>query len=77
VVLAQPFPFINPEAALYTEGESEKEHAQKEEKEDAAICKYTEMCKGGKIPSISGDIHPTATGHKAIGKLMVAAYEGA
>lgn len=82
VVVAQPFPLINPEATLYTEGESQKEFEQKIKKENAAICKYTEMCpeeegKKGKNPSaIHGDIHPTKAGYTAIGKLMVAAYEG-
>jgi lysophospholipase L1-like esterase len=74
VVLAQPFAKFNPEAALYTEGETEKENAQKLKKENSAICKYTEMCNGTKIPAASGDIHPTAKGYKTIGKLMVEAF---
>ena len=76
VELAQPFNVLNPEAALYKEGETAKEKEQKDKKEAKAICKYTEMCvtTGGKVPSASGDIHPTAKGYKTIGKLMVEAF---
>lgn len=74
IVLAQPFPVFNPEAAAYTEGETSKEHAKKEKEEDSTLCKYTEMCLGGKAPVEEGDIHPTAKGYKAIGKLMVTAF---
>ena len=73
VVVAQPFPKINPEAALYTEGETSKETEKKLKKEEKAICKYTEMCPGG-FPSSGGDIHPTEKGYKAIAKLMEEAY---
>jgi lysophospholipase L1-like esterase len=73
IKIAQPFPVINPEGALFHEGETEKENAQKRKKETAAICKYTEMCKE-KIVKVSGDIHPTKAGYTAIGKLMVAAF---
>jgi lysophospholipase L1-like esterase len=74
VKIAQPFPLINPEAALYTEGETAKETEKKTQLEEAAICKYTEMCEGGKFPSSSGDIHPTKSGYTKIGKLMVEAF---
>jgi lysophospholipase L1-like esterase len=76
VKLAQPFSVINPEAAAFTEGETAKETEKKQKMEVKAICKYTEMCvtTGGKVPSTSGDIHPTEKGYKAIGKLMVAAF---
>jgi lysophospholipase L1-like esterase len=74
IKLAQPFAVINPEAALFTEGETEKETAKKQKKEASAICKYTEMCNGTKVPSSSGDIHPTEKGYKAIGKLMTEAF---
>jgi lysophospholipase L1-like esterase len=75
VKLAQPFPLINPEAGAFVEGETEKEKVKKEKTEDAAICKYTEMCGGAKAPkAVGGDIHPTAKGYQAIGKLMVAAF---
>ncbi|MHB8532551.1 MAG: hypothetical protein ACYDC2_07510 [Solirubrobacteraceae bacterium] len=74
VELAQPFTLINPEAANYKEGETAKEKAKKEKKEVKAICKYTEMCGANPAPTPSGDIHPTALGYKAIGKLMVKAF---
>jgi lysophospholipase L1-like esterase len=75
VVVAQPFPLVNPEAPLYTESETAKEKEQKIKKESAAICKYTEMCGTGKIPlAVGGDIHPTAKGYKAMGKLLVTAF---
>jgi lysophospholipase L1-like esterase len=72
VVLAQPFPLINPEAAA--EPKEEKEVNKDLKKEESAICKYTEMCNGGKIPSPSGDIHPTEKGYKKIAKLMDEAW---
>jgi lysophospholipase L1-like esterase len=72
VVLAQPFPLINPEATA--EPKEEKEATKDLKKEEAAICKYTEMCNGGKVPSPSGDIHPTEKGYKKIGKLMEEAW---
>jgi lysophospholipase L1-like esterase len=76
IKLAQPFAVINPEAGAFVEGESAKEKAKKEKKEVKAICKYTEMCvtTEGKVPSTSGDIHPTEKGYKAIGKLMYEAF---
>lgn len=67
VELAQPFAVINPEAALFKEGETSKEHAQKENKERHALCKYTEICA-------HNDIHPTEKGYKAIAKLMNEAF---
>jgi lysophospholipase L1-like esterase len=67
VELAQPFTLINPEAALYKEGETSKENAQKENKERHALCKYTEICA-------HNDIHPTEKGYKAIAKLMDEAF---
>ena len=72
--IANPLPLVNPEAALYTEGESSKEKGQKIKKETAAICKYTEMCDAEKHVLANGDIHPTAKGYKAMGKLLVAAF---
>lgn len=70
VKLAQPFPVINPEAALYTGGESSTEKEHKETKEGRAICHYTEMCN-----RVTGsDIHPTMAGYTAIGKLMWEAF---
>jgi lysophospholipase L1-like esterase len=76
IELAQPFPVINPEAAAFTEGETAKETEKKQKKEVKAICKYTEMCvtTEGKVPSASGDIHPTEKGYKAIAKLMTEAF---
>jgi lysophospholipase L1-like esterase len=76
VKIAQPFPLINPEAALYTETETAKEKEKKVKTEVKAICRYTEMCvtTEGKVPSSSGDIHPTAKGYSAIAKLMTAAF---
>jgi lysophospholipase L1-like esterase len=76
IKLAQPFSVINPEAAAFTEGESEKETAKKVKKETVAICKYTEMCNtpSHKVPTASGDIHPTEKGYKAIAKLMTEAF---
>lgn len=67
VELAQPFAVINPEAALFTEGETSKEHEKKEAKEHKALCKYTEICA-------HNDIHPTEKGYKAIAKLMTEAF---
>ena len=67
VKLAQPFNLINPEANLYTETESSKEHSKKVAKETKALCKYTEKCA-------NHDIHPTAKGYAAIAKLMEAAF---
>ena len=46
----------------------------KPEKEQEAICKYTEMCnpnvqvKGGSPAGKDGDIHPTIKGYKALGE---------
>jgi lysophospholipase L1-like esterase len=65
--VANPLPLVNPEAALYTEGEASKEKAKKINKENSAICKYTEMCT-------DGDIHPTAKGYKSMAKLLVEAF---
>jgi len=75
VKLAQPFPLVNPEAPNYKKGETEVEYAKLAKKEAKAICKYTEMCPGGEVPTLSGDIHMTAKGYAAVGKLMVKAYE--
>ncbi len=74
VKVAQPFPLINPEATAFVPGETAAETAQKIRKEKGAICKYTEMCEGGKSPTLTGDIHPTSVGYTKIGKLMVAAF---
>lgn len=67
IKLAQPFALINPEAALYTETETAKEHEKKQHTEHKALCKYTEICA-------HLDIHPTQKGYKAIAKLMTAAF---
>jgi len=74
VKIAQPFPKINPEAPVFKEGESEKETAALQKKEAGKICKYTEMCEGGKSALPGGDIHPTAKGYKEIAKLMEEAF---
>ncbi len=66
VKLAQPFPVFNPEAALYTETETSKEHAKKTAKEKKALEKYTEY-------PAHGDVHPTAAGYQELGKLIAAA----
>ena len=67
IKLAQPFPVFNPEAALFTPGESSKEHAKKITKEQKAICKLTEMCT-------HSDVHPTHKGYQVLGKLLYAAF---
>ncbi len=72
--IAPTLPLVNPEAALYKEGETSKEKGQKIKKEVSAICKYTEMCDVEKHVLANGDIHPTAKGYKAMGKLLVAAF---
>jgi lysophospholipase L1-like esterase len=61
------FPTINPEAALYKEGETGIEKAKLEAKEYKALAKYTEY-------PLHSDVHPTALGYKTIGKLLSAAF---
>jgi lysophospholipase L1-like esterase len=68
VTYANPFPKINPAPEL---GPKEKK----------AIEKYTEMCNPnvqkpstGNDPGCEGDIHPTLTGYKLLGKLTNEAY---
>jgi lysophospholipase L1-like esterase len=69
VTFANPFPVFNKGAG--TSGA----------KEQAAICKYTEMCNpnvqvtGGKPAGEDGDIHPTIKGYKELAKLVNEAYE--
>jgi lysophospholipase L1-like esterase len=62
VTYANPFPVFNKGTGA---------------KEQAAICKYTEMCNpndpGGEKDD--GDIHPSPTGYKELAKLVNAAYE--
>ncbi len=66
---ANPFPVFNKDSGL-----------GKPEKEQEAICKYTEMCnpnvqaKGGSPEGKDGDIHPTIKGYKALAKLVGEAY---
>ena len=66
---ADPFPVFNKDSGL-----------GKPEKEQEAICKYTEMCnpnvqaKGGSPAGKDGDIHPTIKGYKALAKLVGEAY---
>jgi hypothetical protein len=49
-------------------------------KEQAAICKYTEMCnpnvqaEGGQPEGKDGDVHPTIAGYKALARLINQAY---
>ncbi|HTY97668.1 MAG TPA: SGNH/GDSL hydrolase family protein [Solirubrobacteraceae bacterium] len=69
VSYANPFPVFNKDALM-----------GKPEKEQEAICKYTEMCnpnvqvKGGMPEGKDGDIHPTVKGYKVLAKLVAAAY---
>jgi len=49
VTLAQPFLVFNPEAALYTETETLKEHGKKVAKEKKALEKYTEYPAHGDV----------------------------
>jgi lysophospholipase L1-like esterase len=62
VTYANPFPVFNKGTGA---------------KEQAAICKYTEMCNpndpGGEKDD--GDIHPSPTGYKELAKLVNLAYE--
>jgi lysophospholipase L1-like esterase len=60
-------PTINPEAELYKEGETAKEHEKLESKERKALTKYTEY-------PAHGDVHPTALGYKTIAKLIGTAW---
>jgi lysophospholipase L1-like esterase len=69
VTYANPFPIFN-------KGGGAKPAAEKK-----AIEKYTEMCnpsvqkpETGKDPGCEGDIHPSLTGSKALGKLVNTAY---
>jgi lysophospholipase L1-like esterase len=68
VRFANPFPVFNKDAGT------------KPTKEQAAICKYTEMCnpnvqtEGGSPPGKDGDIHPSPSGYKALAKLVGAAF---
>jgi lysophospholipase L1-like esterase len=72
--IASTLQLVNPEAALYKEGETTKEKEAKIKKEISAICKYTEMCDTEKHVLSNGDVHPTAKGYKAMGKLLVTAF---
>ncbi|HEV3318989.1 MAG TPA: SGNH/GDSL hydrolase family protein [Solirubrobacteraceae bacterium] len=62
VTFANPFPVFN--------------KGQTPAKEQASICKYTEMCNpndpGGS--SDDGDIHPSPTGYRELGRLVNQAY---
>ncbi len=66
---ANPFPVFN------------KSKEGKPEKEQEAICKFTEMCNpnvqvpGGQPTGKDGDIHPSIKGYKELAKLVTAAYE--
>jgi lysophospholipase L1-like esterase len=66
VTFANPFPVFN--------------KGNTAEKEQASICKYTEMCnpnvqvKGGSPAGKDGDIHPSLTGYKELAKLVNAAW---
>jgi len=69
VTFANPFPVFNKFALT-----------EKTVKEQAAICKYTEMCNpnvqapGGMPAGKDGDVHPTIAGYKELAKLINAAY---
>jgi lysophospholipase L1-like esterase len=69
VAVANPFPIFNKGAATETSPQNNKVELK-------SICKYTEMCNpndpGGS--NDEGDIHPTVTGYKALGKLVNEAY---
>jgi lysophospholipase L1-like esterase len=69
VAVANPFPIFNKGAATETSPQNNKVELK-------SICKYTEMCNpndpGGE--NDEGDIHPTVTGYKALGKLVNEAY---
>jgi lysophospholipase L1-like esterase len=62
VTFANPFPVFN--------------RGNKPAKEQASICKYTEMCNpndpGGNEDN--GDIHPSSLGYRVLGKLVNQAY---
>jgi lysophospholipase L1-like esterase len=66
VTFANPFPVFNKGATA--------------EKEQASICKYTEMCnpnvqvEEGFPPGKDGDIHPSLTGYKELAKLVNEAW---
>ena len=68
VTYANPFPVFN------------KGSGTNPTQEQAAICKYTEMCnpnvqaKEGKPEGKDGDIHPTLAGYKELAKLVNAAF---
>ena len=65
VTFANPFPVFNKGTGT---------------KEQASICKYTEMCNpnvqvpGGKPAGDDGDIHPSIKGYKELAKLVNEAY---
>lgn len=75
-VYANPFPIINPQPK-----EGQEESAKTKAIEQAAICKYTEMCNpvaqsvheaevGHALPPNDGDIHLTQAGNELTAKLM-------
>jgi lysophospholipase L1-like esterase len=69
VAYANPFPIFNKGAQTGTSPQNNKVELK-------SICKYTEMCNpndpGGEVDE--GDIHPTVTGYKVLGKLVNEAY---
>jgi lysophospholipase L1-like esterase len=71
VTYANPFPKINVASGHVGHGE---------EVEQAAICKYTEMCNpnvqvaGGKPAGKDGDIHPSLAGYKLLASLANKAW---
>ena len=71
VTFANPYPVFNKRTKSGVKGE---------EQEQAAICKYTEMCNpnvqapGGKPAGKDGDVHPTVKGYKTLAKLVDEAY---
>jgi hypothetical protein len=70
VTFANPFPVINKGALIESKAAIEQ----------AAICKYTEMCNpnvqvaGGKPEGKDGDIHPSLTGYKELATLVNKAW---
>jgi hypothetical protein len=81
LTFANPFPIINIDAAKVEQLETEgKPTGKPGEVEQAAICKYTEMCnpnvqvKGGKPAGKDGDIHPTVAGYKLLASLADKAW---
>jgi hypothetical protein len=70
VTFANPFPVFNKGALIESKAAIEQ----------AAICKYTEMCNpnvqvaGGKPEGKDGDIHPSLTGYKELATLVNKAW---